>query len=233
MAAREFRLLVFDWDGTLMDSIATIVACTQAAIVDVGLEPPSTQDVRAAVGLGLRESMERFYPGLEEALYPPLVESYRRLWLAEYKECPVLIEGAESAVRELAAAGYLLGVATAKGRRGLDRELERTGLAPFFHATRTVDEAPSKPHPGMLLGLMEELGVAPDETLMIGDTLWDLEMARNAGCAGLGVLTGSHGCEELERLALACLPSVREIPAWLDRARLEPAGGALLGRQDL
>jgi phosphoglycolate phosphatase len=109
----------------------------------------------------------------------------------------------------------LLGVATAKGRRGLDRELERTGLAPLFHATRTVDEAPSKPHPGMLLGLMEELDAAPAETLMVGDTAWDLEMARNAGCAGLGVATGSHEHVDLVALGLGCLESVRDVPGWL------------------
>jgi phosphoglycolate phosphatase len=225
-----YRLLVFDWDGTLMDSIATIVACTRAAIADVGLEPGSDEEVRAAVGLGLRECMERLHPGCAEHLYQPLVERYRERWLAEYKDHPVLFSGAAEVVRELAGAGYLLGVATAKGRRGLVRELDRTGLAPLFAATRTVDEAPSKPHPGMLLGLMEETGVGADETLMIGDTQWDLEMARNAGCAGVGVLTGSHGRAELDGLALACLESVCELPAWLGS---ESPRRPLLGWQDL
>lgn len=226
-----FRLLVFDWDGTLMDSIASIVACTQAAIGDVGLAPRPDAEVRAAVGLGLRESMERLCPGFEEGHYQPLVESYRRRWLEEFKETPLLFPGVAEAMRELGAAGYLLGVATAKGRRGLERELERTGLAPLFNATRTVDEAPSKPHPGMLLGLMEELAVRPADTLMIGDTVWDLEMARNASCAGVGVLTGSHARRELEGLALVCLDSVCQVPGWL--ASLVAPRRPLLGGQDL
>jgi len=224
----KFRLLVFDWDGTLMDSIATIVACTQAAVVDIGLAPRPDGVVRSAIGLGLRDSMERFYPGFDEQLYEPLVESYRRHWIDSFSNQPFLFAGAQQALESLAQEGYYLGVATAKSRRGLDRELERTRLSPLFHGTKTVDEAPGKPHPGMLLGLMEDLRVAPAETLMIGDTRWDLEMARNAGTHGLGVLSGSHPREELEDChPLACLESVREVPDWL-RATvgrpLAPAG---------
>lgn len=214
--ASGFRLLVFDWDGTLMDSIATIVACTQAAVVDIGLQPRPDDVVRSAIGLGLRDSMERFYPGFDEQLYEPLVESYRRHWIGSFRDQPFLFEGAQRTIEALSREGYYLGVATAKSRRGLERELERTGLSPLFHGTRTVDEAPGKPHPGMLLGLMEDLRVAAAETLMIGDTRWDLEMARNAGAHGLGVLTGSHPRAELEECRpLACLESVRQVPDWL------------------
>jgi phosphoglycolate phosphatase len=215
MAAR-FRLLVFDWDGTLMDSIATIVACTQAAVRDIGLEPRPDHVVRSAIGLGLRDSMERFYPGFDEQLYEPLIASYRSHWIDSFRDQPFLFDGAQRTIEVLSQEGYYLGVATAKSRRGLDRELERTGLSPLFHGTRTVDEAPGKPHPGMLLGLMEQLRVVPAETLMIGDTRWDLEMARNAGVHGLGVLSGSHSREELEDCQpLACLASVSEVPNWL------------------
>jgi phosphoglycolate phosphatase len=212
----SLRLLVFDWDGTLMDSISTIVACTQAAVRDLGLEPPADSVVRGAIGLGLRESMERFYPAFDDALFEAMVERYRFHWLESFRDDPLLFAGVIEAVRHLADQGFLLAVATAKSRRGLERELVRTGLGPLFHATRTVDEAPSKPHPGMLLGLMEELGARASETLMIGDTQWDLQMAQNAGTHGLGVLTGSHSREELEQCSpVVCLPSVREVPAWL------------------
>jgi phosphoglycolate phosphatase len=187
-------------------------------VTDLGLEPPPESVVRGAIGLGLRDSMERFYPDFDASLFEPMVERYRHHWVESFRDEPVLFKGAVETIEALAEQDYLLGVATAKSRRGLERELQRTGLGRYFHATRTVDEAPSKPHPGMLLGLMDELGTRPDETLMIGDTQWDLQMACNAGTHGLGVLTGSHGLDELQACSpLTCLPSVRELPQWLEQ----------------
>jgi phosphoglycolate phosphatase len=220
MTPRNFRLLVFDWDGTLMDSIGTIVDCTMAAFEALdGVAPgerPEPGQIRECIGLGLVETMQRHFPNWDEELSGRLVDNYRRLWRAEYKDRVALFPGSFAVVEELHAAGYLLGVATAKGRAGLERELDATGLRPFFHATRTVDEAPSKPAPGMLLGLFDELGVSAAEAVMIGDTSFDLEMAGNAGCRGIGVLSGG---QRLEHLAphgpVAVLPSVRELPAWL------------------
>jgi len=214
---RDFRLVVFDWDGTLMDSIGTIVSCTLAAIGDVeGAPAPPVETIRGSIGLGLVETMERFFPDGDPRLFGAVAEAYRSRWRAEYKDRVQLLAGARETVVALAEAGYLLGVATAKSRVGLERELDATGLRPYFHATRTVDEAPSKPAPGMLLQLFDLLGVAAREAVMVGDTAWDLEMARNAGCDAVGVLTGGHGRPELERLApLACLASVVELPAWL------------------
>ena len=213
----RFDLLVFDWDGTLMDSIATIVDCTLDALSRLdGVVPPPRERVREAIGMGLRESMDLFYPGCSEAFLADLVEVYRELWIGTYRDRPALLPGARETLTPLGRAGYQLGVATAKSRRGLDRELAATGLAPRFAATRTVDEAPPKPHPGMLLGLCEELGVSPERTLMIGDTTFDLDMARAAGAAALGVLTGSHDRERLAGSApLAVLADVVAVPAWL------------------
>ncbi len=213
------RLVVFDWDGTLMDSIGTIVACTMAAIDDVpGAQPPAEATVREAIGLGLLISMQRFFPGGDLELFEAVAEAYRRRWRSEFKDRVALLPGAEEAVRGIAEAGYLIGVATAKSRAGLERELAKTGLGALFHATRTVDEAPSKPEPGMLFQLFEELGVHASHALMVGDTAWDLQMAQNAGCHGIGVLTGGHGREQLETAGpLACLESVAELPGWLSR----------------
>ena len=164
----------------------------------------------------LRESMDLFYPQRSDSFLAELVEVYRDLWMGTYRDRTALIPGACDTVTGLSAAGYRLGVATAKSRRGLERELELSGLGSCFAATRTIDEAPPKPHPGMLLGLCEELGVPPSRTLMIGDTTFDLDMARTAGAAALGVLTGSHGRERLALSApLAILPTVTEVPAWL------------------
>ena len=220
---RALRLLVFDWDGTLMDSIGTIVECTLAAIAEVqGAVAPPPETIRDSIGLGLVESLERFFPAGDPAMFELVAAAYRRRWRAEFKDRVALLPGAGESVRELHAAGYALGVATAKGRLGLERELGSTGLGPYFHATRTVDEAPSKPAPGMLLQLFEELAVDPAEALMVGDTLWDLEMARNAGCAAVGVASGGHSRAQLEAAGpLACLDSVAELPRWLG----ERAGG--------
>jgi phosphoglycolate phosphatase len=215
--ARRFRLVVFDWDGTLMDSIGTIVACTMAAIGDVPEAPrPAVERVRESIGLGLIQTMQRFFPTGDLELFEKVAHAYRERWLAEFKGRSSLIAGAHAAVERLHGEGYLIGVATAKSRQGLERELGESGLAPFIHASRTVTEAPSKPAPGMLLQLFDELGVTPGEALMVGDTAWDLQMAAAAGCAGVGVLTGGHSREQLEaERPLACLASVAELPAWL------------------
>jgi phosphoglycolate phosphatase len=211
------RLVVFDWDGTLMDSIGTIVECTLAAVGDVpGAPVPPAESVRQAIGLGLAESFARFFPAGDAALWGEVAKAYRARWLDEYKERVALLPGAREAVEAIVAAGCFVGVATAKSRAGLERELAKTGLGGLFHATRTVDEAPSKPAPGMLLQLFDELGVAPAEALMVGDTAWDLQMAASAGCAGVGVLSGGHSRAQLEAAAaLACLDSVAELPGWL------------------
>jgi phosphoglycolate phosphatase len=213
----SIRLVVLDWDGTLMDSIGTIVACTMAAISDVpGTSAPPESTVKEAIGLGLLVSMQRFFPSGDLELFEAVANAYRARWRAEFKDRVELLPGAEIAVRALADAGFLLGVATAKSRVGLERELQKTGLGPLFHATRTMDEAPSKPAPEMLLQLFDELGVAPEEAVMVGDTAWDLEMARNAGCHSIGVLTGGHTRELLEPVSpLVCLESVAHLPGWL------------------
>ena len=229
MSRLPYRLLVFDWDGTLMDSIGTIVDCTMAAFADLadvdGIAPPPRERVRESIGMGLVETMQMHFPNWDEKVSERLVDSYRRRWRADFKDRVVLFPDSFATIRTLHAAGYLLAVATAKGRTGLERELDATGLRPYFHGSRPVDEAPSKPAPGMLLGLYDELGVKPEETLMIGDTSFDLEMAKNARCASVGVLTGAQTAEHFRELApLAVLPSVADLPAWLAaRTAPEPA----------
>ena len=215
--ASSFRLLVFDWDGTLMDSIAAIAACTRVALQDAGFPDPPEATIRRAIGMSLRDSAELFFPGGSESHFQALVERYRHHWLETYKDAPALFAGAAATLAELGARGHLLAVATAKGRRGLVRELEWTGLHSLLHSSRTVDECPPKPHPGMLLELMAELGARPEQTLMIGDTSYDLEMANNAGVRAVGVLSGSHDVDDLERQRpLALLASVADLPRWLD-----------------
>lgn len=218
-----YRLVVFDWDGTLMDSIGTIVECTLAAIGDVPAAPtPPAERIRESIGLGLLQTMQRFFPAGDLELFEQVAEAYRRRWRAEFKDRSTLIEGAAETVERLHGEGFLVAIATAKGRAGLERELDRSGLRRFVHASRTVDEAPSKPAPGMLHQLFDELGVRSAAAVMVGDTSWDLQMAANAGCHGIGVLSGAQPRELLEaERPVACLPSVADLPAWLT---LELAG---------
>ncbi|HEX9802152.1 MAG TPA: HAD-IA family hydrolase [Gammaproteobacteria bacterium] len=213
---QRFTLLVFDWDGTLMDSEARIVACIEAAIDDLGLEPREVASIRNIIGLGLTEAISTLYPGSDAALHRAMTERYRHHFLTANPTASELFAGAEETVRALSEAGYLLAVATGKGRRGLDMVLEETGLGRYFHATRCADETFSKPHPQMLEELMDELGAEPGETLMIGDTEYDMQMAVNARTHALAV---SYGVHEKERLLrhnpLHCLDSITELDAWL------------------
>jgi phosphoglycolate phosphatase len=212
---KRYELIVFDWDGTLMDSAAMIVASVQAAARDVGLEPPPEARARHIIGLGLGDALRHALPDLPENHYPELVERYRHHYLARDHELE-LFAGAEAMVRELAAAGVMLGVATGKSRKGLDRALGHTGLGECFHGTRCADECHSKPHPQMIMELMEEFAVTPEQTLMIGDTTHDLLMARNAGVDAVAVSYGAHPREGLAEVACRyCADSVGELHAWL------------------
>ncbi|HZV53793.1 MAG TPA: HAD-IA family hydrolase [Rhodocyclaceae bacterium] len=212
---RRYELIVFDWDGTLMDSADTIVACIQAAAVDMGMPAPSDERARHVIGLGLHEALRYALPELEENRHDELANRYRHHYLSQDHELKLFV-GAAELVRDLAANGYLLGVATGKSRAGLDRALAVSGLGDCFHASRCADECHSKPHPQMLEELMEEFGVSPGLTLMIGDTTHDLEMARNAGVGSLAVTYGAHDREFLATLTpLQCADSVAELANWL------------------
>ena len=217
----EFELLVFDWDGTLVDSIGRIVACTQETLRRLDLPAPPDDRIRTSIGLGIREMVDRFHPGCDDELFGRILEIYRGLWFGTYSRQPDLFNGVRETLDELEKQGHLLAVATAKSRAGLDQDLEGTGLASRFHASRTADEAHAKPNPAMLREILDELGVRPEEALMIGDTVHDLQMAINADVAGLGVTCGSHSRAELESVvALDYLDNVALMPEWL-RRRIE------------
>ena len=214
---QRFNLLVFDWDGTLMDSEARIVACLRAAIEDLALEPRDDDSLKNIIGLGLTEAINTLYPGSDSSVHKSMTDRYRYHFLTANPTESELFEGAEETLKGLADAGYLLAVATGKGRAGLDKVLEETGLGKYFHATRCSDETFSKPHPLMLEQLMDELGAEPAETLMIGDTEYDMQMAGNARTAALAV---SYGVHEKERLLqhnpLHCIDAIAEMVGWLD-----------------
>jgi len=214
-ATRRFALIVFDWDGTLADSTALIADSLQQACRDIGEPVPDDVDARFVIGLGLADAMKLVAPDLPPSRYPELGARYGEHYLAREPEIP-LFEGARELLVELDAAGYRLAVATGKTRAGLARSMARVGLDGMFDATRCADEGFPKPHPDMLLHLMERLDVEPHATLMIGDTTHDLDLARNAGAAGLAVTYGAHPPEGLaSRAPLAALDSVAALREWL------------------
>ena len=210
---------MFDWDGTLMDSEVQIVTCLHAVIADLHLEPMDDNTVKNVIGLGLREAIDTLVPGRDDHFHQAFVAAYRTHWFQS--ESSVLFEGAREVLDTIRQNDFLLGVATGKARRGLDRVLNDTGLTTCFHATRCADEAPSKPHPQMLQDLMEALDVLPEETIMVGDTEYDMEMATNAGAAKIAVRSGVHSGERLNRHApLICLDRVADMPDWMLAAGL-------------
>jgi len=212
---KRFELIVFDWDGTLMDSTGAIVASIKAAARDLGIPEPSDERAHHIIGLGLIDALRHALPDLPEERYQDVALRYRHHYMSRDQDL-LLFDGAEALIDELAAAGHFLAVATGKTRKGLDRAFEVSGLGSRFQGSRCADECHSKPHPQMLEELMTEFGVEPDATLMIGDTTHDLLMARNAGVAALGVAYGAHPRESLEAEGpLYCAGDVAQLAAWL------------------
>ena len=210
------KLIVFDWDGTLMDSQARIVACMKAAIKDIELPELSVVEISNVIGLGLREAVISLFPDATEAEFSSLVERYRYHFLVGDKTPSPLFSGAKELLEQLLERDYFLAVATGKGRKGLDRVLEECGMSKLFHATRCADESFSKPHPQMLLDIMEQLGVEPKSTLMVGDTEYDLQMAHNSQARSVAVSYGVHAKPRLlDCQPLACLDSISDLQDWL------------------
>jgi phosphoglycolate phosphatase len=212
---RRYELIVFDWDGTLMDSAGAIARAIQASARDLGLPEPSELRARHVIGLGLQEALAYAVPELHPSAYPDMIERYRHHYLSSDHELQ-LFPGSLELIEALAGEGWLLGVATGKSRKGLDRALASSGLDRFFRTTRCADECFSKPHPQMLEELMMEFGVKPSGTLMIGDTTHDLGMARNAGVDAVAVEFGAHPREVLLEFApLEVVDSTAALSAWL------------------
>ena len=211
----RFDLIVFDWDGTLFDSTALIVRCIQNACADVGAPVPSDGDAAYVIGLGLQDALRHVAPALPESRYPELGSRYRHHYVASQHELS-LFPGTIDMLHALKARQHRLGVATGKGRRGLDDALAHSQLKGLFDGTRTADETASKPDPLMLLELMRELGAEPARTLMIGDTTHDLLLAKNAGTPSVAVSFGAHEHEAFAAFGpLHVAHSTRELHDWL------------------
>ncbi|KQU84793.1 HAD family hydrolase [Variovorax sp. Root318D1] len=211
----RFDLIAFDWDGTLYDSTRLIVRCIQAAVIDVGGAKPSENDAAWVIGLGLAEALARAAPDVPKEKYAELGARYRYHYL-QHQDDLVLFDGVLQMLDALRARGHKLAVATGKSRRGLNEALKSMALRDRFDASRTADETFGKPHPRMLLELMEELDIPAERTLMIGDTTHDLQLALNAGCASVGVSYGAHEPESFDELKpLFVAHSVASLEAWL------------------
>ena len=212
----RYRLIVFDWDGTLIDSAGTIVRCIQDAARDMGLEVPDRERASHVIGLGLHDSLRFAVPSLGVERYPDFAAHYRKHFRAR-QDSMLLFAGIRDLLERLSRE-RLLAIATGKSRKGLDRSLDAGDLKRFFSGSRCADETNPKPHPAMLLELMEEFSVGKTETLMIGDTSHDLEMARAAGVEALAVTYGAHPESGLKACGpLGCFSDVRSLSEWLTK----------------
>ncbi|MGH6920931.1 MAG: HAD-IA family hydrolase [Geminicoccaceae bacterium] len=195
------RLIVFDCDGTLVDSQHLIIDATRVAFETQGLPPPADEAVRHVVGLSLGEAIGQLVPGVGHADVALLVDGYKQAFAAMRRQ-PLfhepLFEGARETLQELERRGHLLAVATGKSDRGIASVLQHHALAGLFVSLQTADRHPSKPHPSMLAAAMRETGSTPRETLMVGDTSYDMQMARAAGVRAIGVGWGYHPAVALE-----------------------------------
>lgn len=211
----KYSLVVFDWDGTILDSAGAIVRAIQAACRDLDLTVPGEAQARHVIGLGLVDALSHAVPDLPPERYSDMVARYRHHYLASDHEL-CLFEGIESLLGELRERGHLLAVATGKSRAGLERAFNHANLRQYFLGSRCADECHSKPHPQMLEELMLEFGVEPASTVMIGDTSHDLQMAINAGVDGVAVTYGAHPHEHLRDFSpRTCAATVAELAAWL------------------
>ncbi|HLS17280.1 MAG TPA: HAD-IA family hydrolase [Paenalcaligenes sp.] len=195
---RKYKAVIFDWDGTVMDSTYSITHSIQLASQDLGLPVPSREEASWIIGLSLETGLYRILPQLDEHTMPKFIERYRHHYFQRDTNLK-LFDGMLELLNELKQQRILLSVATGKKRLGLDRALQATGLGPIFNATRCADETKSKPDPQMLHELLWELDIAPDEALMVGDTTHDIDMARNAGLDGLAVTYGAHDLRTLQQ----------------------------------
>jgi phosphoglycolate phosphatase len=211
------KLLVFDWDGTLIDSSAKIVDCMQLAALDASMPALSEAAVLDIIGLGLPEAIRKMFPGISDDDLGSVKEHYARRFVAADQIPCDFFPGVQDCLHRLRDDGYRLAVATGKSRVGLNRMLANTGLAGFFDATRCADETASKPHPLMLEQLLGELEVAASDACMVGDTEYDLMMANHAGVAPVAVTYGVHSTDRLQACKpVATLDVFSDIEVWMN-----------------
>ncbi len=201
ISMKSVSLIIFDWDGTLMDSAARIIGCFQKAALDLGRAAPAESRVKRTIGLSLEQAWSRLMPTADSAEIKHLTARYRDHFLNLDKTEMPLYTGVAEGLQRLEDNGYLLAVATSKARSGLQFAMDMSDLTEHFVTTRCADESFSKPHPAMLNHILDYTGLEAEDAVMIGDTTYDLEMAQSAGMHGIGVGYGAHPTNELQRLS--------------------------------
>ncbi len=209
---KKYDLIIFDWDGTIIDSQAHIIHCMQSAIADQQLPVPAEQDIRHIIGLSLPRAIETLFPNIDASQVEQVADNYRQHFFADSTEASELFAGVAEVIQDLHAQGYYLAVATGKGRRGLDIALEKTGLQPYFHITRCADETRSKPDPKMLDEILTDLDLQSSQAVMVGDTSYDMDMARNIKMDSIAVTYGMHDHQVLlDSHPTHCIDSIDQI----------------------
>jgi len=196
---QDYKLVIFDWDGTLMDSVDRIVSSMQSAAMTVGLTVPSNDAVKQIIGLSIPEALKELFSGITDESIEVMRLQYKYQYIDGDNTPTPLFDHAINLLTQLKQKNKLLAVATGKGREGLNRVLHISETRDYFHTTRCAGEMPSKPNPEMLHSILAELDVAPHEAIMIGDTSHDLKMAQNAGVDSVGVTYGVHSKQILEQ----------------------------------
>ncbi len=216
---KRYPLIVFDWDGTLIDSVSRIVRCFLETFGELGLPRPSESHIKNLIGLPLGQAIQRLAPGADHRVVERGAEVYRRFWLDESLPLSPLFPGVLDLLNRLIEQGHTLAVATGKSRVGLEREQRHHKISHLFRFSRCAGETAAKPDPAMLLEILAESGVDAREALMVGDTTMDLEMAHAAGVGAVGVRGGSHPGDRLEACRpLACLDSAANLISFLGLA---------------
>lgn len=222
MIPRRYGLLVFDWDGTLADSEQRIIESVRRALNELELPERTPAEIRNVIGLGMQQCLETLFPDLGFEHHADFVNTYRKHFSHQNESPVALFPGVMEVLSALEADGYTIAVATGKSRRGLERELEESGLDAVVKASRCADESPSKPHPGMLEDVLELTFTSPEEALMVGDTTYDMQMARDAGVDRVGVSYGAHETSRLLEFGpLEIVDSMHHFERWL-RNRSSP-----------
>lgn len=217
MLAQPCELVIFDWDGTVVDSTPTIAQAILNACSDIGVHVKDPESASYVIGLGLQDALSRVAPGLTPPQQQALVDRFRHHYLAHDQSLRPF-EGMTKVLQTIKDSGLPLAVATGKSRVGLERAFTATGTRHFFDTSRCADESDPKPAPTMVLEICEELAIDPKAVLVIGDTTHDIFMARSAGASALAVGYGAHRKEELlQANPLALMHSVTELHDWVEQ----------------